>query len=57
MRRNWACVPSPMSWDAIGSIPYELQNRLRLRLLGDPKGEWAWNLLSEHLESSTFAAT
>jgi hypothetical protein len=31
-------------------------DRLRLRLYGDPHGRWAWSLLSERLESPSFAA-
>ena len=31
-------------------------DRLRLRLYGDPQGRWAWSLLSERLDSPSFAA-
>ena len=31
-------------------------DRLRLRLYGDPQGLWAWSLLSERLDSPSFAA-
>jgi hypothetical protein len=31
-------------------------DRLRLRLYGDPQGRWAWSLLSERLDSLSFAA-
>jgi hypothetical protein len=31
-------------------------DRLRLRLFGDPQGRWAWNVLSERLDSPGFAA-
>jgi hypothetical protein len=31
-------------------------DRLRLRLFGDPQGQWAWSLLSERLDSPSFSA-
>jgi hypothetical protein len=39
-----------------GSLFPAAADRLRLRLLGDSRGQWAWNVLKERLDAPGFAA-
>lgn len=39
-----------------GSLFPAAADRLRLRLYGDPEGRWAWSVLSDRLDSPSFAA-